>query len=234
MENIDDIIKERLQEKIKLVVQEYQSGNIRAEVEKELETKRKEEAICCLAEKQGDSDFKNKLRRFWLEFSYNKTYYQAVENIGGNEACKNIKEKCTDILYVILGLAVIVLCYTFGWHFMDAVKEYHSDISNGQYSTYITMPIKLVCTYVFLAWTPLFLSLSFFLVSKRLCFCISFLTGGWAVYFYFMTAAAFSQLFDLGMAAIFGFLVGVLVTVFCFYLFALLCICIYDYKYDEL
>ncbi len=46
MENIDDIIKERLQEKIKLVVQEYQSGNIRAEVEKELETKRKEEAIC--------------------------------------------------------------------------------------------------------------------------------------------------------------------------------------------
>ena len=48
MENIDDIIKERLQEKIKLVVQEYQSGNIRAEVEKSLKQKeRRSDMLPC-------------------------------------------------------------------------------------------------------------------------------------------------------------------------------------------
>lgn len=231
MDNIDDIIKERLQERIKIVMQDYQSGNIRAEVEKELEAKRKKEAICSLAEKQGDSDFKNKLRRLWLEFSYNKTYYQAVEKVGGKKACENIKVKCANILYVIFGVAMIVACYTFGWNIWDVVKEYHTDILNRQYGTYATLSCELFFTYTFLAWMPLFLSLSFFLVSKKLCFCLSFLTGGWAVYFCFLAAAEFPML-DSSNGAVIGFLTGVCATVVYFLLFMLLCICIYGFD-DE-
>lgn len=231
MENIDDIIKERLQERIKIVMQDYQNGNIRAEVEKELETKRKDEAICSLAEKPGDSDFKNKLRRLWLEFSCNKTYYQAVEKVGGKKACDKIKKKCTNILYVIFGVAVIVACYTFGWNIWDAVKEYHTDILNGQYRTYATLSFELVFTYVFLAWLPLFLSLSFFLVSKKLCFCLSFLTGGWAVYFCFLAAAEFPMLASSD-CAVFGFSTGGCAAGVYFLLFMLLCICLYDFD-DE-
>ncbi len=208
MENIDDIIKERLQERIKTVIQDYHSGNIRAEVERELQEKKKQEDIYKLAAQEGKSGLSNKLREFWLVFTFNGDYYTSLQKVGGQETYNAAKDKASNILFFLLLFIEVVLCYKFGWGLFAYAKEQYNTLLNSG----VTDPssVDLALAYAVLGVLPLGLFLLSLIISKKVGIYTSLPAFGWAIYLCFMAAAEFPKVSNFTIHLMFGILFGIL------------------------
>ena len=239
MENIDPIIKQRLQDKIKVVLQEYQSGKIRAEVKKELEQQKIDEEIRRLAEKEGYSDFRNKLRRFWLELSYNETYYEALKEIGGNKVCDDTRGRMASCLFSILFLIAIAGCYLCGGIAENIARAYHTEISAALASAsgplspsiYTDQPWSLIFAYALLICTPVVLSMLLAFVTRRLSIVAFLFTGACAVHYWLTLATEFSGNvhFQTSLCILFGIMMGIVFSVVVLPLVVLICRNVYKF-----
>lgn len=169
MDKIDKIIEERLQQEVTVVIDRYHSGKIRKEVEKELKEQQRKEQISNIARLPKASGLKNNLHILWLRFSNNKAYYDAVFEVGGNEACQAIKKEMAGFLALFLVLVLISLCYTCGWPFLDTAKEYYADTLAGEYSATYAGPIELAIAYALLATAPFFISIFSLIFAAHWC-----------------------------------------------------------------
>ncbi len=228
METIEDIIKQRLQERVKTVMSEYQNGDIREEVEHELKATQKKEKIRNIARQSDVSGFKNKLYIWWLIFSHNDVYYHTIHQKHGNDVYWATALFACSWVCLVLFLIPITLCYTFGWYAVDNATEYYMTILEQKSSSYSSCPMSLTLAYTFLGFVPCFIPMCFMMISRRkngLLLLVPTLL--WLIHFFFIMKETFPQFFVLEQGIISGGLIAVLISIVLVYLIMQICMSIY-------
>lgn len=190
MENIDDIIKQRLQERISVVLTDYSDGKIRKEVEEEVNEKRRKENVqqrLMETLNVSSGSWLTKLRIFWWTISFNKVYYDALDKIAGAEKYKQKRLQAKKWNFFIFFIIIIALCYYTGWQRIDALTTYYQDVLAGKYCYYKKISIEaLICLFLLFSF-PCVLSFYFpFLIGKKIGIPLIIATCCWGIYILIM------------------------------------------------
>lgn len=219
--NVDEIVKERLEERIGSVVQDYRSGNLRAEVEAELKRKQLKEKICHVFKWENISGFNYNLYTLGLALTKNKTYYNSLWKMGNSYYISESKRAARFLLRVIFFI-LMVASYVYGWSLLEELKVAYTNPNSGFSSFY---PFSLIMAYVFLGVVPFVISLDHVItVSKKpLYIVIMVLTFAWLMYIvFFFFPALFPQWEiswgDIGMSVIIGCCFSLSVTFLCLWI----------------
>lgn len=178
MTNVDEIVKERLQERIGSVVQDYRNGDLRAEVEAELKRKQLKEKIRHVFRWENISGFNYNLYTLGLAVAKNKIYYNSLQKMGNSYYINERMRAARFVLRTILFILMIGCC-VYGGYLLEGLKEYYASNTDN-----LNYPFSLILAFAFLGVVPFMISLGYVLmVSKKAIYVIIVgLTFAWCLY----------------------------------------------------